>query len=172
MHLFIFLSLSFKLQLIYSSMLVSGVQQRFSVVKDYTSFTLIIKYGLYSLCCTIYLCSLFIFYFFSTHLKKIEVQLIFKFLFCTWSCKFCSCFYMKHTTWGSLAIKTMQNDRSKIRYQDVEDIQKKLNCHQLHRKSTSSWGMGTQRTSRIVFSLWVGVTSGPISAPLHIIALF
>ena len=46
-------------QFIYNMILVLGVQHRDSEFLDYTPFKVIIKYWLYSLCCTIYLRSLF-----------------------------------------------------------------------------------------------------------------
>ena len=51
-----------EVQLIYNIVLVSGVQQRFTCFTDYTAPTVIVKCYLFSLCCAIYPCSLFILY--------------------------------------------------------------------------------------------------------------
>ena len=52
-----------EIQLIYNIMLVSEVLHSDLIFSDYSSLKVSIKYCLYSLCCTLHLCILFIYFF-------------------------------------------------------------------------------------------------------------
>ena len=59
---FLFFTL-IEIQLIYNIMLVSEVLHSDLIFSDYSSLKVSIKYCLYSLCCTLHLCILFIYFF-------------------------------------------------------------------------------------------------------------